>query len=78
MAAKKPERGMHLTDYLWVLKRRMLLILFFWVLVFAAVAVTTFMQRPLYKAWAEMLIERSIQQPDPFSGIGRGGTTSEF
>jgi len=78
MAVKKPERTMHLTDYLWVLKKRMLLILFFWAVVFASVAVVTFMQQPLYRAHATMLIERSADQPDVLPGVTRAVTTQEF
>jgi len=77
MAAKKSERKMHLTDYLWVLKKRMLLIVFFWTAVFAVVAVMTFMKRPLYKATAMMLIERDVNQPR-LPGVDRAVATAEW
>jgi len=77
MAVKRPERKMHLTDYLWVLKKRMLLILFFWVAVFGVVAVVTFMKKPEYRASAVMLIERSIYQPRVLQ-VGQGATSTEW
>jgi capsular exopolysaccharide synthesis family protein len=63
MAVKKPEHKMHLVDYLWILKKRVLLILFFWVAVFTVVAAMTFQAEPLYRASAMMSIERSMEQP---------------
>lgn len=69
---------MHLTDYLWVLKRRVLLILFFWGLVFASVVVATFMQQPLYRAYARIEIERSVDTPDVIEAGARRMATEEF
>lgn len=77
MTVKKPERTMHLTDYLWVLKKRILLIVFFWAAVFVVVAVVTFMEQPLYRATAAMLIEKSMDQP-VIPGLGRAHTPQEW
>jgi len=62
MTVKKPEHKMHLVDYLWILRKRILLILFFWVGVFTLVAVFTFQAEQRYRAWAVISIEKSVEQ----------------
>jgi capsular exopolysaccharide synthesis family protein len=69
---KKIEHKMHLTDYLWILKKRALLIVFFWATIFTIVAVATFMEDPRYRASAQLLIERSVDQPQVLQGMTAG------
>ena len=75
--ARKTEHKMHLTDYLWMLKKRLLLIVFIWVVIFTAVAVATFMQKPQYQAVAQLLIESSTQQT-PVPGMATSSLSEEF
>lgn len=76
MAVKKEHR-MHLTDYLWVLKKRSLLVLGIWAVVFIPVAILTWMSTPMYRASALMLIERNYQQPI-VPGVATPATPEEF
>jgi capsular exopolysaccharide synthesis family protein len=77
MVVKKLEHKMHLVDYLWILKKRILLILFFWAAVFAVVAVMTFRAQPLYRASAMMSIERSMETP-VVAGIAQAFVPEEW
>ncbi len=74
---RKPEHKMHLTDYLWMLRKRALLILLIWGTIFALVMVGTFMQEPRYRASALLLIERSVEQPS-LPGENRQAPSEEF
>lgn len=52
----------HLRDYLWVLRKHLGAALTFFVVVVVAVAVVTFRARPMYRAQAELYIERQSHE----------------
>ena len=70
---KKVEHKAHLTDYLVMLRKRILLVLLVLGFTFTAVAVWTFRQEPMYQAIALL----SIDRPEQPSVMGMGGQPSE-
>jgi capsular exopolysaccharide synthesis family protein len=69
----------HLRDYLWVLRKHLGVAVTFFIAVVVAVTVVTFKTRPMYKATAELYIER--QTPDFVSlrdMVDRGASPDEY
>ena len=77
MAVKQPQPKMHLTQYLYVLKRRWVLVVMFWVVIFAGVTVVTYTQDPQYKAEAELMIGSTYAAPESME-TQTSGLSAEF
>jgi capsular exopolysaccharide synthesis family protein len=58
--AGEPAFEVHLRDYVWVLRKHLGVAVTFFVVVVAAVTAVTFKSRPMYKATAEVYIERQV------------------